>query len=236
MLPNFVVRSSEMSLESNKTLGGVGALLVAIGSFIPFLGPVGIILVLIAMKGLADYYNEDDLFTKSLYGFIFGIIGIVAAIAIFIAAIFGGALTDIFTGFGSPFYTFPVVTLVLFIVGLVVMFVFLLLQAIFYRESFRILSEMSGEKLFDTAGLLLLIGAILTIILIGFILLFVAWILVTAGFFAIKTPTTQLPAAAPPPTPTARVSVEKKFCRYCGAENKTDANFCEKCGKKLKTD
>jgi len=24
------------------------------------------------------------------------------------------------------------------------------------------------------------------------------------------------------------------FCRYCGAENKSDAVFCEKCGKKLK--
>jgi hypothetical protein len=26
---------------------------------------------------------------------------------------------------------------------------------------------------------------------------------------------------------------EKKFCQYCGAENKIDADFCEKCGKKL---
>ena len=26
---------------------------------------------------------------------------------------------------------------------------------------------------------------------------------------------------------------EKRFCRYCGAENKTDAVFCEKCGKKI---
>ena len=25
----------------------------------------------------------------------------------------------------------------------------------------------------------------------------------------------------------------KKFCRYCGAENATDADFCEKCGKKI---
>jgi len=222
-----------MSLESNRTLGGVGALLIAIGSFIPFLSLVGIILVLVAMKGLADYYNEEDMFQNALYGFIFGIIGIVVFIVIFVAAIFAGAFTSIFTGFGSPSYTFPVVTVVALIVGLCVMFVFFLLQAIFYRKSFATLSEMSGERLFDTAGLLLLLGAILTIVLIGFILLFVAWILITAGFFAIKTQTTQLPAPAPPPTPAAPVAVKKKFCRYCGTENKIDAVFCQKCGKKL---
>jgi len=223
-----------MSLESNKTLGGVGALLVAIGSFFPILSLVGIILVLIAMKGLAEYYDEEDIFQNALYGFIFGIIGIVAAIVIFFAAFFGPR------GFGMmqwewPF-TFPIVTLVLIITGLVVMFVFFLLQAVFYRKSFTILSEMSGEKIFDTAGLLLLIGAILTIIIVGLVLLLVAWILVTVGFFSIKTPTTQLPAVAPPPAPPAPVTVEKKFCQYCGTENKVDANFCKKCGKKLETD
>lgn len=36
--------------------------------------------------------------------------------------------------------------------------------------------------------------------------------------------------------PVASVTMEKKFCRYCGTENKTDAVFCEKCGKKLVDD
>lgn len=225
-----------MSLESNKTLGGVGALLIAIGFFFPILSLVGIILVLIAMKGLAEYYNEDDIFTNALYGFIFGVIGIVAFIIIFVAAIFAGTFAEIFADFGRPSFTFPVVTLVLLITSLVVMFIFYVLHAVFYRKSFTILSEMSGEKIFDTAGLLLLIGAILTIILVGIVLLLVAWILVTVGFFSIKTPTTQLPAAAPPPATPAPVSVEKKFCQYCGTENKIDANFCKKCGKKLETD
>jgi len=219
-----------MSLESNKTLGGVGALLIAIGSLFPILMLVGIILVLIAMKGLAEYYNEEDIFTNALYGFIFGIIGIVAAIVLFFGAIFTGVFV-----WGAPF-TFPIVTLVLIIASLVVMFIFFVLQAIFYRKSFTILSQKSGEKLFDTAGLLLLIGAILTIIIVGLVLLLVAWILVTVGFFSIKTPTAQVSAAAPPPAPTVSVSVGKKFCQYCGAENTIEANFCKKCGKKLETD
>ena len=28
--------------------------------------------------------------------------------------------------------------------------------------------------------------------------------------------------------------VAKFYCRYCGAENESDAVFCEKCGKQLK--
>lgn len=220
-----------MSLESNKTLGGIGAILVAIGSFFPILSLVGIILVLMAMKGLAEYYNENGIFENALYGLIFGVIAIVAFIILFFTAIF----TGIFTG---AFFAIPLV-----ILALVVMFVFFLLQAIYYRKSFTILSEKSGEKMFDTAGLLLFLGAILTIILVGIILLLVAWILVAVAFFSIKTPTTQPPAttppppAAPPPTPspapTAVVTVEKKYCPSCGTENKGDAIFCVKCGKKI---
>lgn len=221
-----------MSLESNRSLGGIGAILVAIGSFFPILSLIGIILVLIAMKGLAEHYSEPRIFDNALYGFVFGIIGIAAAIVVFFMGIFTGA-----------FFAFPLII----IVALVVMFVFFLLQALYYRNSFNILSEKSGEKMFGTAGLLLLIGAVLTIILVGLLLLLVAWILAAVGFFSIKTPTTQPPTTVPPtppapsppsatpPEPTVPVSVpvEKMYCRYCGTENKTDAVFCAKCGKKI---
>ncbi len=193
-----------MTLDSNKTLGGVGAILLAI----PFLNLVGIILVLIAMKGLAEYYNEDDIFQNALYGFIFGIIGAVALIVVIIMLIIG------FAGIG------------LFIIGLIVMYIFSLLGAIFYRKSLNILSEKSAERIFETAGLVLVIGAIIPII--GEILRFIAWILAAVGFFSIKTPT-QLPTAKP----AVSFSGEKKFCRYCGAKNKVDAIFCEKCGKQM---
>jgi len=59
---------------------------------------------------------------------------------------------------------------------------------------------------------------------------------------AVSAEPAQAPAPPPPapiPKPRgrrARVSEEgerKFFCRYCGAENKSDAVFCERCGKKL---
>ncbi len=210
-----------MSLESSRTLGGVGAILLAI----PFLNLVGIILVLIAMKGLAEYYHEDGIFRNALYGFIFGIIGAVAIVVVILMLIIGVASV-------SPVAA-PVFGIGLFILSLILMYVFSLLGAIFYRNSFNILSQKSGG-MFETAGLILIIGAIIPII--GEVLKFIAWILAAAGFFSIKTPTTQPTAAAPPAPPSPPpappsakrpepavppVSMEKLYCRFCGTENKT---------------
>lgn len=204
-----------MSLESNKTLAGIGAILVAI----PFLNLIGIILVLIAMKGLADHYNEDDIFQNTLYGFLFGVIGVIALIAVIVMLAIGMAVV-------SPI-TAPVAEIALFIISLIVMYVFSLLGAIFYRKAFTILAEKSAEKMFETAGLLLLIGAIIPII--GEIIKFIAWILAAVGYFSLKTPT-QVPAAKP----VTPVPEEKRFCQYCGTENTLEAAFCQKCGKKIK--
>ena len=214
-----------MSLESDKTLGGVGAIFIAIGSVFPPLSLVGIILLLVAMRRLADYYEEKGIFDNALWGFIFGIISVVGAIIVFFLLIFSGAIWSVTTGFALPFAIGSIIA------AIVVWFVFSLLQAIYYRRAFAILSEKSEEKMFDTAGLLLFIGAILTIILIGALVSLVAWILVAVGFFAIKTLPAPLPPLAPPQAPTA--SIEKIYCQYCGTENKSDAVFCKKCGKKM---
>lgn len=40
----------------------------------------------------------------------------------------------------------------------------------------------------------------------------------------------QIPSTSPVFVATTK---EKRFCRYCGAQNKTDADFCERCGKKI---
>jgi len=208
-----------MSLESNKTLGGIGAILLAI----PFLSLIGIILVLIAMKGMGDYYDDDDIFKNALYGFIFGFVGVIALIAVILMLAFGFStvspvITDTtaigFSGFG------------LFIIAFIVLYVFSLIGAIFYRKSLDILSEKSGEQMFSTAGLILLIGAAIPVI--GEILKFVAWILAAVGFFNIKK-STQIPKSKEPVLP----GEGKQFCKYCGAPIQPEATFCQKCGKKI---
>lgn len=203
-----------MTLESNKTLGGVGSILVVIG-FLGFFGSgyagllslIGVILVLIALKGLSDDYNEGGIFNNALYGFIVAIVGGVASVAMIVIMV----LMAISTGFD---WTNPTMFQEYFtdlnalwgligtlIAALVVLFIFVIISAIFFRKSLSILSVKSGEKIFETAGLLWLIGAVLTIILIGFILIGIAWILIAVGFFSIKTQPAQSLAAVPPQPP-----------------------------------
>jgi uncharacterized membrane protein len=87
------------------------------------------------------------------------------------------------------------------IISFVVLFIFMVISAIFFRKSLSTLAMKSGEKIFDTAGLLWLIGAVLTIILVGVILIWIAWILIAVGFFSIKTTAAQPPTAQPTPPP-----------------------------------
>jgi uncharacterized membrane protein len=210
-----------MTIESNKTLGGVGALLMVISPFSGFvagvfssvLGLVGLILVLIAVKGLADHYNEGGIFNNTLYGVILTIVGAV----VFVAAIVVGAaglLSELSLDFatlstdpaalsavdwqGTINFDFIWDYLVIILAGLVVLFIFVVIAAIFYRKSLNSLSEKTGVGLFGTTGLILLIGAVLTIIGIGFLLLWVALILLTVAFFSIKPEPTQPPPTTPP--------------------------------------
>jgi uncharacterized membrane protein len=74
---------------------------------------------------------------------------------------------------------------------LVILFIFVVVAALFYRKSLNSLAQKTGVGLFGTTRLILLIGAVLTIIVIGFLLLWVAMILLTVAFFSIKTESAQ---------------------------------------------
>ena len=211
-----------MTLESSKTLGGVGSLLMVIspltgyvgGSFGGILGLVGLILVLISVKGLADHYNDSSIFNNTLYGVIFTIIGGVASVA---AVVVGGvgllsALDLDISTIGTDPSAISAIDwegalnldilmdfVVIIIVALVILFALLVVSAIFYRKSLNTLSEKTGVGLFGTTGMLILIGAVLTIIAVGALILWVALILLTVAFFSIKPePTTVEPPPAPP--------------------------------------
>lgn len=202
-----------MTLQSNKTLGGVGALLMVIspflGAYTGVLGLVGLIFVMIALKGLSDHYSEEGIFNNALYGVIIAIIGgVISMAAIVITAVdFLSAVgIDISTAWTDPtvFSSINWEQLVTWdilwphiaaIIGtLVALFVFVVVAAIFLRRSLTTLSEKTGVGLFGTTGLLMLIGAILTIIVVGLPLLWVTLILLTVAFFKIKTQSTQPPA------------------------------------------
>ncbi len=234
-------QQSTRTFESNKTLGGVGAILTAIGSFVPFAGAVGIvslvgiILILISMKGLADDFQDGSIYRNALNGFIYGIIAIVITIVVAIIAFAAIFSFGAFSGFGIGV---AALTILAAIAGLVILFIFFVLSAMHFRRAFDTLGEKSGERMFHTGGFLLFLGAILTIVIVGFILLFVAWILLAVAFFSMRPPMAAAPAYAPPytqapPPTTPPTGAQVKYCPYCGAENKIEATFCTHCGRRL---
>jgi uncharacterized membrane protein len=185
-------------------LAGIGTILLFL-SFIPVVGIIGLILLFIGMKGLSEYYKEPDIYQNALRGLLFGIIAIVALTAGVILAFVVGLFTF---GFGALLTIFGV---------LVGVFIFYVIAAMYLRKAFSILAQRTGEHSFETAGFLLWIGAILSIIFVGLILIFVAWIFATIGFFAIKTPSLSTgysppPQAAPFPQTQANPILPKLRC------------------------
>jgi uncharacterized membrane protein len=213
-------------LESNKNLAGVGSILLAL-SFIPIIGIVGIILILIGMKGLAKHYQDDSIYHNALMGFIFTVIGLIA-FAVLVVAFIIGVVASPFTMGTSLFFGVG-----LLLISGVVLFVFYLLGALQFKKAFSTLAQKSGEYTFETAGTILLIGAVLTIILIGIVLVWIAWIIVAIAFFSMKQPIQQQYAYAAPPATSSQPTQATRYCSYCGASNEASAIYCRHCGKQL---
>ncbi len=211
------------SLESSKNLAGIGAILL----LFPFVSIIGIILVFVGMKGLAEYYRDDSIYRDALRGLVFLIIAVVA-IAIAVPLFVIGGMFSAFT-IGAFGIGLGLISLILLAV---IVFVFYVLAAMNLRKAFNTLAQKSGEHMFEAAGAVLFVGAILTIFFfIGLLLIFVAWIIATIAFFSIKVP--PQPCAYAPP-PTAAPSMQPtRFCPNCGAPIEANATFCPHCGRQL---
>ena len=193
-----------MTFESGKNLSAIGSLLIVIGavtgfatSFSGILSLVGIILLLIGLKGLADHYNEEGIFKNALYSIITAVVGCVVGIGI-IAATAVAALADIGiewaniedwgnigTDVGTVFtdFDFSAIATLLgaILVGVLILFVVMIVAMYFLRKSMDQLSTKSGVGLFGTAGILMLIGAVIPIV--GYLLIWIGFILATVAFF-----------------------------------------------------
>jgi uncharacterized membrane protein len=211
-----------MSIETSKILGGLGALLMFIGiiPYINYFGVielVGLILVMAALYGFGSYYKEGGIFNNALYGLIVGIVGGVISVAVVIIVILS-SLTDflktLYPGWNGDWTALSGLTpntsnitldsITPFIAGIIAVLIILwvcsIIAAFFIRRSLGKLSIKSGVGLFSTAGLLLLIGAVLIIAIgVGLILIWISALLLAIAFFQIKPQQAQ-PTAPPAPT------------------------------------
>jgi uncharacterized membrane protein len=198
-----------MTFESSKNLSAIGSLFIVIGllgSAVPYAGIlslIGIILLLIGLKGLSGFYQEEGIFNNALYAMITAIVGVVVAAAslvvtaVSVLANIGIDINDINewatfgTDLGNYFSDFANISEIWTIIGgvviaLLVIFISAIISMYFYRKSLNQLSSKSGIGLFGTAGLLMLIGAVLTIVAIGLLLIWIGFILATVAFFQMK--------------------------------------------------
>ncbi len=168
-----------MDLDTARAFGGVGAILSAVG-MIPVIGInslltiIGAILLLVALKVLADHYGKDSIFTDALVATILGIIGpVILIVAMFVI--------------GMPFSVFGAPPTILTLGALIVVYLIAVLSSWLFKRALYDLSNVSGEGLFRLAGLLLFIGAILLIALgIGVFIMFIAMIILAIAFFTFK--------------------------------------------------
>jgi len=193
-------------LGQAKVLGGIGALLsllILVPSIGFVIGLVGLVLVFVAVKYIAEETKDHAIFQNYLMNFIFDIIAIGAVIGIMIMAfgVAGGMswvtamqqqdITD-FNTFWASFSTLFVGC----ILALVVAWVMLLIGALYLRKSYNSIAEHTKVDLFKTTGLVNFIGAATLIIVIGIFIILIARILEIVSYFSLPE---NLPAAPEPP-------------------------------------
>ena len=237
------------SLSQAKTLGGIGSILTLLG-IVPFAGTAleitGWILVLIAIKYVSEAVQDRSIYKNA----------IIAAVLAMVGAVVGGLVVGFsifrFMSLGSmtsttppPSLTSPGISGLIpsIIAGLVVLWVLAIIASFFLRRSYNTVATRLNIGLFRTGALIYLIGSILTIVLVGFLLAFVAQILFVVAFFSLPEGVPGTVGFTPPPSPTvpstsstttatagAPNGAGTKFCVKCGASMDRAASFCPSCG------
>jgi uncharacterized membrane protein len=187
------MRGGVTRLKDAKELGGVGSILVLL-SFVPIVGFVlgiaGLILILMASKHISDAVNEREIFENVLIAVILLIFSEIIALAWF-----------------NPFMMIASVAsfafLGILIVGLIVLWVILVVASWFLRKGFVRIAARTGTATFDRVGRWYFYGALLVIVLVGFIIILIAEILQIVAFFSLPEsppaqPTTEQPSGIQP--------------------------------------
>ncbi|MDJ0270174.1 MAG: DUF996 domain-containing protein [Aigarchaeota archaeon] len=174
------------SLSQAKALGGVGSILMVL-SIAPIVGPllmlIGLILVLVAVKDIADAVNDETIFRNMLIAVILVVVGSLS-IAVFAV----GSFFTLATMRGSLMSTPAMGMMQLALATLIVIAVawaLLLFSAIYLRKSYDAIAKALNISMFSRAALIYLIGVALMIIVVGFIIIVVAAILQAVAFFSL---------------------------------------------------
>ncbi|MCX9010647.1 MAG: DUF996 domain-containing protein [Candidatus Methanoperedens sp.] len=191
------------SLAQAKTLGEIGSILMLL-TLIPYAGGairlVGLVLVLVSVKYISDALADKSIFKNMLISVILAIVGLIIGV-IFAAAVF----FSFYRGFTGPFEPsifmhprfFTFVTA--FFLAIIPIWIFFIISAVFLKKSYDTIASKLNISMFRTSALLYLVGAVLVIVLVGFIIIFIAEILQAVAFFSMpeQMPQPSQPAVQP---------------------------------------
>ncbi len=191
------------SVSQAKSLGAVGSILVllaAVPSVGALLGIVGFIMILVALKEISDALADKSIFNNALIAVGLAIAGLVAGTIVLLGSLlsFMGFHNLTFASFGSNFSPSSIPTgdwiglIGSALAGLAIVWLMLLVSSLFIRRSYGSVASRLDDSMFRWAGLLFLVGAATTIIVVGFAILFVAQVLLAVAFLSLDA--TKAPA------------------------------------------
>jgi uncharacterized membrane protein len=177
--------------------------------FLGIIETIGGILVIISLYGFANFYKNKSIFTNALFAGIAATIGIIIVNIITVVKLLAlekELLYQIYPDYNGDISTIqnltpdlsnidistimPIITVIL--LTFVIFCLFATIAAFFTRRSLKELATQSGIKRFTTIGLLLLIGAILSILIIGILLIWITILILAITFFSMKKPNTTI--------------------------------------------
>ena len=192
-----------VNISTQKMLGGIGSILILLGWMTGvgiLFGIVGVVLWLISMYQLSNILGKPTIFQKILIGFVLNIAGMVVAFAPFaltmVIAFPFGLLAKIVLfdltrdetldvtldiselGFGA------LIVIIVALIAIMVAYAIFVFGFYLQKQAYEILAQATAHNLFKIGGLLLFIGTI-TIILfgLGLLLIIVGYIVLAVAFF-----------------------------------------------------
>ena len=181
-------------ISQAKTLGGVGSVLTLF-AVVPnvggVLGILGFVMILIAVKCIADALNEKKIFTNMMIAVLLSVVGLAIGSLVIVGTVLNAFQNGYFSS-AYPFTPSSAVTMgqwttfgIAIALGLFGTWLFFTGSAVFLRKSYKTIGARLGVRTFVTAGLLYLLGAGTIVIGIGFLVLLAAQILTAVAFFCI---------------------------------------------------
>lgn len=161
-----------MNLKNAKIMAGIGVVLGMTGYF----GIVGVILLLIGVYRISEKVNDKRIFNYILWPEIIGYVlfaGALLSKAIYLSR----TVTDYDFSYGiSGFSSFLIILSIIAI---------MITPVIYEIKAYRLLGDYFGNDYFYKAAKFLKWGLILSIVLVGFLLIFIADIFKIIGYFTL---------------------------------------------------